>query len=86
MTDEEIQAEISGKRKELGILPRKPHDVDEGPYEDDTTKETDKTEHAAAPNSKDSINIDSGNDNDNDDTDEEDDNILHPRIARKQVC
>ena len=28
MTDEERQAEIAGIRKELGILPRKPPDLD----------------------------------------------------------
>ena len=43
MTDEERQAEIDGVRKQLGILPRKPPDVDEGPYEADTTEETDIT-------------------------------------------
>ena len=67
MTDEERQAEISGIRKELGILPRKPIDVDEGPYEADMTEEADTTEQAAAPTPKDTINIDSGNDNDNND-------------------
>ena len=71
MTDEERQAEISGIRKELGILLRKTPDMDEGPYEADTTEETDTTEQAAAPTPKDTINIDSGNDNDND-NDEED--------------
>ena len=33
ITDEERQAEIAGIRKELGILPRKPPDVYEGPYD-----------------------------------------------------
>ena len=83
MTNEERQAEIAGIRKELGILPRKLPDVDEGPYEADTTEETDTTEQAAAPTPKDTINIDSGDDNDNDNKDEEDDNTLHPRTARK---
>ena len=41
MTDEERQAEIDGIRKQLGILSRNPHNVDEGPYEADTTKESD---------------------------------------------
>ena len=80
----ERQAEIAGVRKKLGILLRKPLDVDEGLYEADTTKETDITEQAAAPTSKDTINIDSGNDNGNDDKDEEDDNTLHIRTATKQ--
>ena len=46
MTNEEIQAEIDGVRKQLGILPRKPLDVDEGPNEADTTEETDMTDQA----------------------------------------
>ena len=41
--------------------------MDEGPYEAYTTEETDMTEQAAAPNPKDTINIDSGDENDNDD-------------------
>ena len=86
MTDEERQAEIDGVRKQLGILPRKPPDVDEGPYEADMTEEADKTKQAAAPTPKDTINIDSGNDNINDDEDEEDDNTLHLQTARKQGC
>ena len=40
MTDEERQAEIAQVHKELGILPRKPPNVDEVPYEADTTEET----------------------------------------------
>ena len=84
MTDEERQAEIVGIRKELGILPRKPPDVDEGPYEADTAEETDTTKQADAPTPKDTMSIDSGNDNDNED--EEDDNTLHPRIEMKQGC
>ena len=75
-------AEIDGVGKQLGILPRKPPDVDEGPYEADTTEETDMTEQAAAPTPKDTIN----SSNDNDSEDEENDNTLHPRIARKQGC
>ena len=99
ITDEERQAEIAGVQKELGILPRKPPDVDEGPYEADTIEEADTTEQKAAPTLKDTINIDSDNKNDNDDKDEdyinadtkddggvEDDNNLHPRTARKQGC
>ena len=86
MTEEERQSEIAEVRKELGILPRKLLDVDEGPYEADTTKETDTTKQAAAPTPKDTINIDSGDKNDNDDEDEEDDNTLHPRTARNQGC
>ena len=84
MTNEERQAEIDGVRKKLGILPRKPPDVDEVPYEADTTEETDMTEQAAAPTLKDTIN--SGDDNDNDAEDEDDNNTLHPRTARKQGC
>ena len=83
MNDEERQAEIAEVRKELGILPRKPPDADEGPYESDTTEETDTTEQAVAPTPKDTININSGNDNDNDNKDEWDDNTLHPQTARK---
>ena len=58
--------------------------MDEGPYEADTTEETDMTEQAAAPTPEDTI--DSGNNNDNDGEDEEDDNTLHPWTARKQGC
>ena len=86
MTDEERQAEIDGVRKQLGILPRKPTNVDEGPYEADTTEETYMTKQAAATTPKDTINIDSGDDNDNDDEDTEDNNTLHPRTASKQGC
>ena len=60
--------------------------MDEGPYETDTTKETDMTEQAAAPTLKDTIIIDSGDDNDNNDKDKEDNNALHPRTVRKQGC
>ena len=77
MINEERQAEIASVRKQLGILPRKSPDVDEGTYEADTTKETDMTEQAAAPTSEDTIH--SGDNNDNDDENEEDDNTLHPR-------
>ena len=88
MTDEERQAEIASVRKQLGILPRKPPGVDEGPYEADTTEETDMTKQAAAPTPEDTIN--SGDDNDNndedDDEDKEDDKTLHPWTARKQGC
>ena len=91
MNDEDRQAEIDGVRKQLVILPRKPPnvkppDVDEGPYEDETTKETDMTKQAAATTPKDTINIYSGDDNNNDDEDEEDNNTLHPRTARNQGC
>ena len=88
MTDEYKQAEIASVRKQLGILPRKPTDVDEGPYEADTTEETDITEQAAAPTPEDMIKIGDDNDNDDEDNDEEkdDDNTLHPRTARKQGC
>ena len=48
MTDKERQAEIAGIRKELVILPRKPPDVDEGPYEANMTEETDMTKQADA--------------------------------------
>ena len=83
MNDEERQAEIAGVPKKLVILPRKPPDVDEGPYEADTTEETDKTKQLAAPTLIDTINIDSSDDNDNDDKDKEDENTLHPQTARK---
>ena len=49
MTDEEKQAKISSVRKQLGILPSRPPNVDEGPNEADTTEETDMIEQAAAP-------------------------------------
>ena len=86
ITDEVRQAEIAGVHKELGILPRRPPDVDEGPYEADKTKETDTTEQAAASTPEDTISIDSGDNNEIDDKDEEDDNTLHPRTERKQGC
>ena len=86
ITDEVRQAEIAGVHKELGILPRRPPDVDEGPYEADKTKETDTTEQAAASTPEDTISIDSGDNNEIDDKDEEDDNTLHPRKAKKQGC
>ena len=84
MTDEERQAEIDSVRKQLGILPRKPPDLDEGPYEADMTKETDMTEQATAPTPEDTIDI--GDDNDNDDEDKKDNNTLHPRTERNQGC
>ena len=78
MTDEEKEAEIASVRKQLGILPRKPPDVkppdvkppgvDEGPYEVDTTKETDMTDQAAAPTPEDTIDI--SNDNNSNEEDE----------------
>ena len=46
MTDEERQSKISGIHKELGILPRKPSNVDEGPYEADTNEDIDTTKQA----------------------------------------
>ena len=63
MTDEEKEEEIASVRKQLGILPRKkkpnlkPPVVAEGPYEVDTTEETDMTEQAAAPTPEDTIDI-----------------------------
>ena len=63
MTDDERQPQIADAHKQLGILPRKPPDVDEGPYEADTIKETDTTEQTAAPTSKYPINIDSDDGN-----------------------
>ena len=89
ISDEEKEAEIASVRKQLGILPRKPPDVnppdvDVGPCEADTTEETDITEQAAAPTREDTI--DSVNDNNNDDEVEEDDNTLHPWTERKQGC
>ena len=86
VTNEERQAEIDGVRKQLGILPRKPPSVDEGPYEADTTKETDMTRQTAAPTPKDTIDIGGGNNNDNDEEDKEDDNTLYPWTSRKQGC
>ena len=62
----------------------KPPNVDEGPYVADTTEETDMTEQAAAPTPEDTIEI--SNDNDNDEEDKEDNNTLHSRTVRKQVC
>ena len=89
MTNEEKEDEIASVRKQLGILPRKkpdvkPPDVDEGPYEVDTTEETDMTEQAAAPTPEDMIDI--GDDNNNDDEYKEDDNTFYPRTVRKQGC
>ena len=93
LTDDERQAVIADVHKQLGILPKKPPNVDEGPYEADTTEDTDTTKQAAAPTPKDTINIDSDDDGDNgnDDEDEEEinadtndggdvenNNILHP--------
>ena len=88
MTDEEKEEEIASVRKQLGILPRKknpdvkPPVVAEGPYEVDTTDDTDMTEQAAALTPEDTIYI--GDDNNNDYKDKEDDNTLHPRTARQQ--
>ena len=70
MTDEEKEEEMASVRKQLLILPRKkkpdvkPPVVAEGPYEVDTTKETDMTEQAAAPALEGTIEI--GDDNNND--------------------
>ena len=99
MTDEERQAQIADVHKQLGILPRKPPVVDEGPYEAETAEETDTTKQAAAPTQKDPINIESEDNNENDDEDEddvnsekkddgdvEDNNTLHPRTAKKKGC
>ena len=88
ITYEERQAEITSVRKQLGILPRKPLDVDEGPNEADTTEETDMTEKAASPTPEDTINSSDNNANDDkdDEEDEDDDNTLEPCTARKQGC
>ena len=88
IADEERQAEITSVRKQLGILPRKPLDVDEGPYEADTNKETDMKEQAAAPTPEDKINScdNNANDDEEDEEDEDDDNTLEPCTARKQGC
>ena len=99
MTDDERQDKIDDVRNQLGILLRKLPDMDEGPYEADTTEETDTTEQAAATTTKGQINIDSDDNNGKydkdeddvnadtkDDGDVEDDNTLHPRTARKQGC
>ena len=73
MTDDEIQAEIADVRRKLGLPTRvDPPRVDEGPYEADTTKETNTTEQVAALTPKDVINIDSDDENNNDDKDEDD--------------
>ena len=86
MTNEEKAEEVDDVRKRLGILTRKKKP--EGPYEVDTTEESDMTEQTAAPAPEDTIEI--GDDNDNDewahDQDEDDDNTLHPWTARKQGC
>ena len=58
--------------------------MDEGPYEADTTEETDMTKQAAAPTPEDTI--ESGDNNDNNDKNEEDDNTLHPQTASKKGC
>ena len=63
MTDEEKAEEIDGARKQLGILPRKKKKP-KGPYEVDTTEESDMTKQADAPAPEDTIEI--GNDNNND--------------------
>ena len=90
MTNEEKEEDIAGIRKQLGILTRKkkpdvkPPVVAEGPYEVDTTEESYMTEQAAAPTPEDTIEI--ANDNNNKEGYEEDNNTLHPRTARKQVC
>ena len=60
MNDEEKEAEIASVRNQLGILPRKPPDVkmldvDEGPYEVDTTEETYMIEKAAAHTPEDTM-------------------------------
>ena len=99
MTDDDRQDKIDDVRNQLGILLRKLPDMDEGPYEADTTEETDTTEQAAATTTKGQINIDSDDNNGKydkdeddvnadtkDDGDVEDDNTLHPRTARKQGC
>ena len=88
MTYEERQAEIARARKQLRILPRKLPDVDEGPYEAETTEETDMTEQAAASTPEDTINSgdDNGNNDEDDDEDKEYNNTLHPRTARKNGC
>ena len=95
MTDDERKAAIVEVCNKLGLPP----DEDEGPYEADTTEETDTTKQGAASTPKDVIDIDIDDDNYNDDKDEddinadtnydgdaEDNNTLHPRTARKQVC
>ena len=87
MNDEEKEAEIESVCNQLGILPRKPPDVkmldvDEGPYEVDTTKETDMTDKAAAHTPEDTIDIVDDNNNE----DKEDKNTLHSQTARKQGC
>ena len=88
ITYEERQAEITSVRKQLGILPRKPLDVDEGPNEADTTEETDMTEQAAVPIPEDKINSsdDNANDDEDDNKDEDNNNTSQPRTARKQGC
>ena len=100
MNDDKRQAKIADIRNKLGLPPRvDPPRVDEGPYEADTTEETDTTDQAADSTPRDLINIDSDNDNENDDEDQydinadtkddgevEDDNTLHPRTVRKQGC
>ena len=71
--------EVDDVRKQLGRLPKRRKL--EGPYEVDTTEETDMTEQAAAPAPEDMIEI--GDNNDNNEwahgQDKDDDNTLHPR-------
>ena len=93
MTDEERKAAILDVCNKLGFPP----DVDEGPYEADTTEETDTTKQASASTTKDAIDIDSNEENGNDDEDEDDinantkdggyvenDNTLNPWTSRKK--
>ena len=92
MTDDARKASILAVCNKLGLPP----DEDEGPYEADTTEETDTTKQAAASTQKHTIYIYSNDDNDNDDEDEddinantkddgdvEDEKTLHPWTARK---
>ena len=87
MTDEDKEEKIASVQNQLGILPRKkkpdvkPPDVAEGPYEVDTTEETDMTKQADAPTPEDSIDI---SDNNNNNDEDKDDNTLHPRTAMKK--
>ena len=87
MTEEEKADEVDNVRKRLGMPPkrRKP----EGPYEVDTTEETDMTKQAAAPAPGYTIEI--GDDNDDNDEwahgqEEDDNNISLPCPARLQGC
>ena len=87
MTDEEKAEEVDDVRKQLVMLMRKKKKP-EGPYEVDKTEEADMTKQADAPAPEDTIEIGDNNDNDKwaHGQEKDDNNTLHPRTGRKQVC